>query len=89
VRLLWTPGHTLGHQSILLALAGRDLLLTGDAAYTRRTIDDDLVPIFVADQRLYLRSLTAIRDHLRRAPDTVVICGHDAQRLQRLEPIYA
>jgi glyoxylase-like metal-dependent hydrolase (beta-lactamase superfamily II) len=89
VRLLSTPGHTLGHQSVLLVLAGRELLLTGDAAYTRRTIDDDLVPIFVADERLYLRSLAAIRDHVRRSPRTVVICGHDAQRWPRLEPVYA
>jgi N-acyl homoserine lactone hydrolase len=89
VRLLSTPGHTLGHQSVLLALAGRELLLTGDAAYTRRTIDEDLVPIFVADERLYLRSLAAIRDHVRQSPRTVVICGHDAQRWPRLEPLYA
>ncbi|MDX6718571.1 MAG: N-acyl homoserine lactone hydrolase [Solirubrobacteraceae bacterium] len=89
VRLLSTPGHTLGHQSILLALADRELLLTGDAAYTRRTIDDDLVPIFLADERLYLRSLAAVRDHVRQAPDTVVICGHDAQRWGQLEPVYA
>jgi N-acyl homoserine lactone hydrolase len=89
VRLLSTPGHTLGHQSVLLALTGRELLLTGDAAYTRRAIDDDLVPIFFADERLYLRSLAAIRDHVRRSPGTVVVCGHDAQRWPLLEPVYA
>jgi glyoxylase-like metal-dependent hydrolase (beta-lactamase superfamily II) len=89
VRLLSTPGHTLGHQSILLALADRELLLTADAAYTRRTIDESLVPIFVADERLYLRSLAAVRDHVRQAPGTVVICGHDAERWESLEPVYA
>ena len=39
VRLLSTPGHTRGHQSILLKLEGRELLLTADAAYTRRAIE--------------------------------------------------
>lgn len=88
VRLLSTPGHTLGHQSVLLALADRELLLTGDAAYTRRAIDEDLVPIFVVDAQLYLRSLEAIRGQVRRTPGALVICGHDAQRWPRLEPVY-
>ena len=40
VRLLSTPGHTKGHMSVLLRLqSGRELLLTGDAAYSRATID--------------------------------------------------
>ncbi len=89
VLLLSTPGHTLGHQSVLLALEDRTLLLTGDAAYIRRAIDDDLVPIFLADEPLYLRSLAALRDYVGRTPDAVVICGHDAQHWPALEPTYA
>src|SRR4051794_13468899 len=41
VRLVSTPGHTLGHQSVVLRLRGRDALLTRDAAYLQRTIDED------------------------------------------------
>jgi len=88
VRLLSTPGHTLGHQSVLLALDGGELLLTGDAAYTRRAIDEDLVPIFFADDKLYVHSLAQIRDHVARNPGTVVITGHDAQRWPQLEAVY-
>ncbi len=88
VRLLSTRGHTLGHQSVLLALDGRELLLTADAAYTRRAIDEDLSPIFFEDEGLYLRSLAQIRDHVQDAPEGVVICGHDAQLWPRLEPLY-
>lgn len=87
--LLSTPGHTLGHQSVLLALQGRRLLLTGDAAYVRRAIDEDLVPIFYADEALYRRSLAALRDYIGRTPDGVVICGHDAQRWAQLQTTYA
>ncbi len=37
VRLVSTPGHTAGHLSVVLRLREREALLTGDAAYTRRT----------------------------------------------------
>jgi len=89
VRLLSTPGHTLGHQSLLLALDGRELLLTADAAYTRRTIDEELVPIFFEDEQLYVRSLAQIREHVRADPGAPVICGHDAQRWPRLDAVYS
>jgi glyoxylase-like metal-dependent hydrolase (beta-lactamase superfamily II) len=89
VRLLSTPGHTAGHQSVLLALAGGELLLTADAAYTRRALEQDLLPIFVfAGADRYKRSMKQIRDHVARSPESVVICGHDAERWPQLQPVY-
>ncbi len=35
VSLLFTPGHTLGHQSLLVELSDRAVLITSDAVYTR------------------------------------------------------
>ena len=88
VQLLFTPGHTRGHQSVLLRLTGdRSLLLTGDAAYTQRSIERGLVPIFCADQHLYRRSLREIRAHVA-GPNHDVICGHDAERWPQLESVY-
>jgi len=78
VRLLSTPGHTPGHMSVLLALeSGRELLLTADAAYARRTIDEELVPVFVDDVHRYRRSLREIRRYVEQTPGADVICGHD------------
>jgi glyoxylase-like metal-dependent hydrolase (beta-lactamase superfamily II) len=88
VRLLATPGHTLGHQSLLLALEGRELLLTGDAAYTRRTIDEHLVPIFCADAARYRHSLAQVHAHAAEHPDTIVVPGHDAELWPRLQATY-
>jgi glyoxylase-like metal-dependent hydrolase (beta-lactamase superfamily II) len=89
VRLLSTPGHTKGHQSVLLRLHDRELLLTADAAYTRRAIDDDVLPIFIfGGEDRFRASLAAIRDYLAQTPDALVICGHDAERWPALEPIY-
>ena len=90
VRLLSTPGHTRGHQSILLQLEGRKLLLTADAAYTRQAIDDDLLPIFIfGGEDNYRRSLAAIRAYAAQTPDAAVICGHDRERWPGLQDTYS
>jgi glyoxylase-like metal-dependent hydrolase (beta-lactamase superfamily II) len=90
VRLLSTPGHTRGHQSILLALDGRELLLTADAAYTTRAIAEGFLPIFIfGGEEPYRRSLAQIRAYVERNPDAIVICGHDARCWPQLEPAYA
>jgi N-acyl homoserine lactone hydrolase len=90
VRLLSTPGHTLGHVSVLLRLAsGRELLLTGDAAAARRSIDEQLVPLFAADQHLYRRSLREIRRYLEQTPSAEVVCGHDADGWSQVRERYA
>jgi N-acyl homoserine lactone hydrolase len=78
VRLLSTPGHTKGHMSVLLRLqSGRELLLAADAAYSRRTIDEELLPTFCEDPHRYMRSLREIRRYLELTPSALVICGHD------------
>jgi N-acyl homoserine lactone hydrolase len=78
VRLLSTPGHTKGHMSVLLRLrSGRELLVAADAAYSRRTIDEELLPTFCEDQHRYMRSLREIRRYLELTPSALVICGHD------------
>jgi N-acyl homoserine lactone hydrolase len=89
LRLLSTPGHTQGHQSILLRLEDRELLLTADAAYTRRAIDEDVLPIFIfGGEDRYRRSLAAIRAYTQLEPDAAVICGHDAEAWPQLDPVY-
>jgi N-acyl homoserine lactone hydrolase len=88
VRLLSTPGHTLGHQSVLVRLRQRDALLCGDAAYLRRTIDEDARPLLRADEHLFRRSLREIRRFVEREPDAVVIPGHDADTWPALEEVY-
>jgi N-acyl homoserine lactone hydrolase len=88
VRLLSTPGHTLGHQSVLLRLRGREALVCGDAAYTRRTIDGDAQPLLTADEHLFRRSLKEIGRFVERTPGLVVIPGHDRDEWPKLESVY-
>jgi glyoxylase-like metal-dependent hydrolase (beta-lactamase superfamily II) len=89
LRLLSTPGHTAGHRSVVLRLAsGGELLLTGDAAYARQTIDDNLVPVLTWDDDTYKSSLRRVRDWVGAHPGAPVIPGHDAETWAGLPAVY-
>ena len=89
VRLVSTPGHTMGHQSVLLRLGGgRELLVVADAADTQRHLDDDLDTLFRDDEHLYFRSQHEIRRYAESTPDAVVIPGHDPGLWPRLDAVY-
>jgi glyoxylase-like metal-dependent hydrolase (beta-lactamase superfamily II) len=89
IRLVSTPGHSEGHMSVVLRLGqGRELLLTADAAYAQRSIDEDLVPVFCDDVHDYKRSLGEIRRFLEHTPAASVICGHDTEGWPKLQPVY-
>jgi N-acyl homoserine lactone hydrolase len=88
VRLLHTPGHTRGHLSLLLRLAGGErLLLTGDAAYAQRTLDERLLALFVEDDDAYLASLDRVIALSHEADH--VVCGHDPDGLHRADGVFA
>ena len=89
VRLVSTPGHSPGHQSLVLRLGGaRELLLCGDAAARRRAIDEGELPALVADEHRYRRSLAEIRRYVEQTPDAVVVCGHDPEGFAALREVY-
>jgi N-acyl homoserine lactone hydrolase len=89
VRLLSTPGHTRGHQSVLLRLPeGREALLVGDAAFTRRTLAGEAEPLVLDDRHVFRRSLKEIRRYLEHTADVLAIPGHDAGAWAQLEPVY-
>jgi N-acyl homoserine lactone hydrolase len=77
VRLVYTPGHTHGHQSVIVRLKGREALLAGDAIYFLRTLDDELRGLAMADEHNWRRSLNEIKLYRRENPDALIIPGHD------------
>ena len=88
VRLAFTPGHTLGHMSVVLRTASGEVLVAGDAIFMRRTLEDDHLPFAVPDEHLFRRSLREIRQYVKETPDAVVIPGHDWEAWQKLKPVY-
>jgi glyoxylase-like metal-dependent hydrolase (beta-lactamase superfamily II) len=89
VRLVSTPGHSLGHMSLLLRLRERELLLCSDAIYTLDSVSADVVPLLAADRALYARSREQIGRHLDQALETVVVPGHDPDAWAALDAVYS
>jgi glyoxylase-like metal-dependent hydrolase (beta-lactamase superfamily II) len=88
ITLVFTPGHTLGHVSLILRLSGRDALLTGDAAYTLATLRAGARPWRSEDPQAFERSVAALATWDREHPDALVISGHDMPAWERLEEHY-
>lgn len=78
VRLLFTPGHTRGHQSVLVRLEdGRQVLVVGDAAYTVRSIEEELLPMLTADDEASRRTLRQLHAFTQEHPQAIVVPTHD------------
>jgi N-acyl homoserine lactone hydrolase len=88
VRAVYTPGHTLGHMSVVVRTAGGEVLVAGDAIYLRRNLDDTHLPNRTEDDHLYRRSLREMQQYVRETPDALVIPGHDWQAWQALDSVY-
>lgn len=62
-----TPGHTAGHQSLLVKFEeGRSLILVADAAYLPRNIDESILPGIVWSPDAMVASWRRIREMQRR-----------------------
>jgi glyoxylase-like metal-dependent hydrolase (beta-lactamase superfamily II) len=72
-----TYGHTPGHQSLRVQLDHGSVVLTADACYLRRTLDEMHLPAVVDDAEAMRRSL----EHLRALRDAGarLIYGHDPE----------
>jgi len=77
VRLIFTPGHTLGHCSLLIRLPeSGPVLLSGDIAHTRENFRCHRVPSFNADGQATINSIKKIEALLRSEKATMWI-NHD------------
>lgn len=67
-----TPGHTSGHQSLLIE--GR-LLLVGDACYCQLALDEDVLPPVAADAELQRAGFVWLRE--QAAAGVRLVYSHD------------
>ena len=76
-----TPGHTPGHQSLLVE--GR-LLLVGDACYCQLALDEDVLPPVVADPAQQRAGFSWLRD--QAAAGITLVFSHDPVQWAELGP---
>jgi N-acyl homoserine lactone hydrolase len=88
VRLVYTPGHSRGHQSVIIRLKDREALLAGDAVYFVDTLEHERRGLFLADEHTWRRSLREIQLYRRENPDALIIPSHDGPLFERLESRY-
>jgi glyoxylase-like metal-dependent hydrolase (beta-lactamase superfamily II) len=88
VRLVYTPGHSRGHQSLIVRLKDRELLLAGDAVYFVETLEHERRGLFLDDEHNWRRSLREIQLYRRENPGALIIPSHDGPLFERLEERY-
>lgn len=85
VRMIFTPGHSPGHQSFLITLPNTGpILLAIDAAYTMDHWEEKALPGLVCssvDAAQSVRKLHAIAEKTK----AMVVTGHDPDRWQTLK----
>jgi N-acyl homoserine lactone hydrolase len=84
VIVLRTPGHTPGHQSLLVKLAQMGpVILTGDAVHFHENYDSDGVPWFNFDRAQTVASIERIKKIAANLKGIVII-QHDARDVDKL-----
>lgn len=76
VHAIVTSGHTRGHQSLLIELSRRNVILCGDAIYCQDNIDYDAWEAGYEDPDAARASATKLLA-LGRQHDALVVYGHD------------
>jgi N-acyl homoserine lactone hydrolase len=88
VRLVYTPGHSAGHQSLIVRLKDREAMLAGDAIYFLDTLDHERRGQFLHDEHNWRRSLREIQLYRRENPDALIIPSHDHKLWAGLDETY-
>ncbi len=77
IRLVHTPGHTVGHYSLVLEKERRrPLLFVADVTYTQESWEKELISGFHNDPTANVRSVRRIK-HLAKRLDAEVFFTHD------------
>ncbi len=76
VEIVPTPGHSIGHQSVIVKWRARNIVYTGDAAPLPENIEKRNITGMVYNSAQATESI----DMLRRIPEAVYIHSHDEPR---------
>lgn len=83
VLLVPTPGHTLGHMSVIVREDEQDVFLAGDTSYTQGLMLDGVASGVPADLNAEASTLRELRSRVAQTP-TVCLPSHDPDSPRRL-----
>lgn len=78
-----TPGHTGGHQSVVIDLGERQVVLAGDAAFDDDQVAGGVIPGIVEDRASTLRTYDLLKRAARVKP-TLRLFTHDPANAEKL-----
>jgi N-acyl homoserine lactone hydrolase len=85
VTLVSTPGHTPGHQSLLVHLKNAGfIILSGDVVHLHDNFEKNIVPALNTDKRASIASMQKIRQIIARYNATLFI-NHDKKQTETLK----
>jgi N-acyl homoserine lactone hydrolase len=85
VTLFSTPGHTPGHQSLLVHLKKSGfVILSGDVAHTEENFEKDIVPSLNTDKAASIASMEKVRQMIATYRATLFI-NHDKSQSDKLK----
>ncbi|HEX8053015.1 MAG TPA: N-acyl homoserine lactonase family protein, partial [Thermoleophilaceae bacterium] len=79
IHVVFTPGHTLGHMSVVLRGDEREVLVAGDAIYTMHALKTGHKPYLMQDSHLFGRSVREIQRYVEQTPSAIVVPGHEME----------
>jgi glyoxylase-like metal-dependent hydrolase (beta-lactamase superfamily II) len=78
-----TPGHTAGHQSVILRATDHEVMFAGDVSFNIPTLLKNTLDGVTVSAPQITRTRGVVRDHMRRQP-TVYLPSHDHESGKRL-----
>ena len=81
VKIVSTPGHTEGHQSVVVQLERTGtMVLAGDAIYLRENLEDPILPGTYVDARRYAHSMMRLK-HIVDLQKGTMLLSHSREYL--------
>lgn len=84
VYVVATPGHTSGHQSVVIDLGDRRITLAGDSAFDDQQVRLGTIPGIVEDRNATLGTYAVLQRAAAERP-TLPLFTHDPANRQKLE----
>ena len=73
VKIIRTPGHTEGHQSVLLSVNGKRIFIAGDACYSSENLKYNCLPAILWNPDRIMETY----EFIRSLKNTQIIFGHE------------